>query len=278
MKKDHLQSTKFGMLIPIFLFLCMSLSGCTNPGTPAGHEGYVYENPRIFGKGGFRGIIKGPANYGVSLWRNQVINIDIRPNTYTENFKILAKDDLNISFNFHAVLSVKKGTVQQVVDSYGGKDWYKRFIREPFRTYIRDAAQNYASTELKAKREDMASQVKQKMNSYLEGSPFELVSLVVGNIDYPAIVAEAVEKKLAAQQLLAEKETQKQIAQKDAEIRIEEAKGIAEAQKIINTTLTTNYLQHEAINAQLKMADSPNHTTVYIPVGTNGIPLIKDAK
>ena len=77
-----------------------------------------------------------------------------------------------------------------------------------------------------------------------------------------------------AQQLLEEKDTQKKIAQRDAEIRIEEAKGIAEAQRIINSTLTENYLQHEAINAQLRMAESPNHTTVYIPVGTNGIPLV----
>ena len=100
----------------------------------------------------------------------------------------------------------------------------------------------------------------------------------MGNIDYPDVVARAVEKKLAAQQLLEEKETQKQIAQKDAEIRIEEAKGIAEAQRIINSTLTENYLQHEAINAQLRMAESPNHTTVYIPVGTNGIPLVHQSK
>ncbi len=69
-------------------------------------------------------------------------------------------------------------------------------------------------------------------------------------------------------------EVQKQIAQKNAQIKIEEAKGIAEAQKIINKTLTTNYLQHEAIMAQQKMANSPNHTTVYIPVGTNGMPIV----
>jgi hypothetical protein len=42
-----------------------------------------------------------------------------------------------------------------------------------------------------------------------------------------------------------------------------------------NSTLTHNYLQQEAINAQLKMADSPNHTTVYIPSGSNGIPLVE---
>ena len=51
-------------------------------------------------------------------------------------------------------------------------------------------------------------------------------------------------------------------------------RGIAEAQRIINATLTPNYLQHEAIQAQEEMAASPNHTTVYIPVGTNGLPLV----
>jgi len=83
---------------------------------------------------------------------------------------------------------------------------------------------------------------------------------------------------LAAQQLLEEKAVQKEIAQRDAKIKIEEVKGIAEAQKIINTTLTRNYLQHEAIKAQEKMAGSPNHTTVYIPVGSNGIPIVYTPK
>jgi len=106
---------------------------------------------------------------------------------------------------------------------------------------------------------------------HIQGTPFQLVSLVVGNVDYPPVVSKPVEQKLAAQQLLEEKIVQKEIAQRDAEIKIEEAKGIAEAQRIINATLTANYLQHEAIMAQQKMANSPNHTTVYIPVGPNGI-------
>jgi len=58
-------------------------------------------------------------------------------------------------------------------------------------------------------------------------------------------------------------------------MKIIEAEGIAAAQKIINETLTPQYLQHEAIQAQIQMANSPNHTTVYIPSGANGIPLVK---
>lgn len=63
-----------------------------------------------------------------------------------------------------------------------------------------------------------------------------------------------------------------------AQVRIEEAKGIAAAQQLINATLTDQYLQHEAIGAQVKMAGSPAHTQIYIPVGQNGIPIVKTVK
>lgn len=60
-----------------------------------------------------------------------------------------------------------------------------------------------------------------------------------------------------------------------ADQRLIEAKGIRAAQDEISATLTDKYLQHEAIKAQLAMANSPNHTQVYIPSGNNGIPLVK---
>jgi hypothetical protein len=104
----------------MILFVLLFVWGCTNPSTPAGHEGYVKENPRIFGKGGFRGDLKGPANYGVSLWRNEVENVDFRPNTYTETFNILAKDELNISFRFQTIIKVKPGTIKTVVEEFAG--------------------------------------------------------------------------------------------------------------------------------------------------------------
>jgi regulator of protease activity HflC (stomatin/prohibitin superfamily) len=260
---------------PLFIVATALLStACTNPETPAGHEGYVFEEPRVFGEGGFRGSIVGPGNYGPSLYRNRVINIDTRPSTHSEAFKILVRDDLNMGLRIHAVLGVKPDSAAQVVEKFGGSDWYLRFVKEPLRTIVRQSAQVYSSQELKAEREALGTTIHAQLSNYLEDTPFRIVRLAVGNIDYPDVVAKAVEKKLASRQLLQEKETQKEIASRNAEIRIEEAKGIAAAQKIINATLTANYLQHEAIEAQRSMADAPNHTTVYIPVGTNGLPLV----
>jgi hypothetical protein len=68
-----------------------------------------------------------------------------------------------------------------------------------------------------------------------------------------------------------------QVENQKAEVRIAEAKGIAESQRLINASLTDKYLQHEAIKAQENMANSPNHTQIYIPVGQNGIPIVKTA-
>ena len=259
-----------------YLVLVMLITGCTNPSTPAGHEGYVKENPRIWGQGGFVGVLKGPLNYGVSIWRNEVENVDFRPQTYNESFNILTSDELNITLRWQSILKIKPNSIKNVVENYAGQEFYKRFIKEPLRSMVRKNVQKLASREVKESRNQIALAVIDELNAYLKETPFIVVSGVVGNIDYPKVVTEAVEKKLAAKQLLDEKQTQIDIAKKDAEIRIEEAKGIAEAQKIINETLTKNYLQHEAINAQLKMAESPNHTTVYIPSGENGIPLVNN--
>lgn len=66
------------------------------------------------------------------------------------------------------------------------------------------------------------------------------------------------------------------VEKQDAQIRVEEARGIAESQNIINSSLTEDYLQYLAIKAQEKMAASPNHTQIYIPSGINGIPMVKN--
>lgn len=47
-------------------------------------------------------------------------------------------------------------------------------------------------------------------------------------------------------------------------------------QRIINSSLTPLYLQHEAIQAQLAMANGTNHTVISIPTGDSGIPLVRD--
>lgn len=75
--------------------------------------------------------------------------------------------------------------------------------------------------------------------------------------------------------IIQQQEQNIQVEKQKAQIRIVDAQGIAESQKIISASLTDAYLQYLAIDAQKAMASGQNHTEVYIPVGTNGIPLVK---
>jgi hypothetical protein len=63
----------------------------------------------------------------------------------------------------------------------------------------------------------------------------------------------------------------------DAEKRVAEAVGIRRAQNEISRTLTGHYLQYEAIQAQKAVATSGrNNTLIYVPSGSNGVPLTQD--
>ena len=68
---------------------------------------------------------------------------------------------------------------------------------------------------------------------------------------------------------------QVEIAKKDAEIEIERAKGIAEANRIINSSLTAEYLQHEVNTALLRFADNEG-SVVVLPANMQGFDLILD--
>lgn len=74
-----------------------------------------------------------------------------------------------------------------------------------------------------------------------------------------------------------QQEQRVQIAKQKAEIRRQDAIGIREAQDQIAKTLTPLYVQFEMTEALKAIAvDGTNNTTVYIPAGPSGVPLIGD--
>lgn len=68
------------------------------------------------------------------------------------------------------------------------------------------------------------------------------------------------------------------VAKQKAEIRLQDAIGVREAQDEIAKTLTPLYVQFEMVDAMKAIALSGNNNTVvYIPAGANGIPLVANA-
>lgn len=66
-----------------------------------------------------------------------------------------------------------------------------------------------------------------------------------------------------------------QVAKQKAEIRLQDAIGVREAQDEIAKTLTPLYVQFEMIDALRQIAASgKNNSVIFIPSGANGVPLV----
>lgn len=104
-----------------------------------------------------------------------------------------------------------------------------------------------------------------------------IVGLMFGLPNYTRYQRLADETNLVQVNDIAIQQTKQlvEVEKQKAAIRVQEAIGISNSQKIINGTLTPQYLQHEAIQAQMEAAKNSSHTeTIYIPSGTQGIPSV----
>ena len=257
-----------------------------NPTTPAGYVGYVTQGA-WFGKARFLDTQVGPTSYG-RTWLADVINVSVTPFTYDEPFDtdataVLSKDRVRIKFAVHIIFKVKSDSeqIQEFVNKYttltgSGKEdpnatvktAYGNFVKEPLRTAARNEVQKCEALQIADNIVEIGHAVEKKIKAICKDTPFEIMQVVVGNIQFPDSVANAVADKMAATQKLEQVKI-------DAQRRIEEAEGIAKAMEVVQQKLTPLYLQHEAIEAQKAMVGSPNHTTIYIPVGPMGIPFVQ---
>jgi regulator of protease activity HflC (stomatin/prohibitin superfamily) len=266
------------------------LMGSHNPVTPAGYVGYLTKGAAI-GKTRFYGVQRGPVSPG-RTWLLYVTNVSITPYTYNEDFTgdeaVLSRDNLKIAFRVHTGWRIDETRVPMFMERFSTtvsrqahetdpdaivKVAYANFVREPLRTFARDEVQRRNGLEVKEALMPIGDAVLARIRRYAADSPFIISSVVVGNVQYPAEVADAVSRKLAATQELQRKDTEIEIERKERVKREVQAQGIANAMQIIRGQLSSMYIQHEAIEAQKLMVNSPNHTVVYIPVGPMGVPL-----
>lgn len=266
------------------------LLGSSNPVTPAGYVGYLTKSA-VFGQGRFYGVQRGPVSTG-RTWLLHVTNVSVTPYTYAEDFSgddtVLSHDNLKIAFRVHTVWRIDAAKVPVFMDRFSTtvsndvvekdpdaivKVAYANFVREPLRTFARDEVQRRNGLDVKEALIPIGDAVLARIKAYAADSPFIISNVVVGNVQYPAAVSDAVSLKLAATQELQRKDTEIEIERKERTKREVQAQGIANAMQIIRGQLNAMYIQHEAIKAQKLMVNSPNHTVVYIPSGPMGVPI-----
>ena len=135
------------------------------------------------------------------------------------------------------------------------------------------------SLQLHKQRELLQNAVLEELQGRLnqtDSGDLIITRVVVRALNTDPSIEAAIRDAVEAEKRLEAKQVQVEIAKKDAEIEIERAKGIAEANKIINSSLTAEYLQHEVNTALLRFADNDG-SIVVIPANMQGFEMILDS-
>ena len=79
------------------------------------------------------------------------MNVDMRKRTYPEQLVPLTNKRLELRLRVPAEISLRSGTVRNVVEKFGNANWYEANVRMQFRAAVRDEVRKYGVLEVKSK-------------------------------------------------------------------------------------------------------------------------------
>lgn len=234
------------------------------------------------------GSVKDPIGPGVHLVNPfaTVHKMNLRTQTYTmsvssdegdkhgdDAIDVNTKDGASVRVDATIVYHLEKGAASGVFRKLGTS--YTELLRSTSRTAIRGAFGNFeAVPAATTERKKVSSAIEEELRDKLGVRGLNVEDFQLRNVILPEQLQQAVSRKLAIQQQAQQQEYALLKAQKQADIRRAEAQGLADAQRIINSTLTPEYLQYLYTQNLEKMSKSPNHSTIIVPFDKNLTPLL----
>ena len=152
---------------------------------------------------------------------------------------------------------------------------YRLVYREARRAAYETVAE-IDSLTMHKKREQIADSIEARLQETLDGNDpgvFEVTRVVIRSVLTDPSIEESIREAVANQKRLEAKQVMVEIERKNAEIEAIRAQGIANANNIINKTLTTEYLQHE-LNLTLQKFAETGANTIVVPANMHGFNMI----
>lgn len=238
-----------------------------------GEKGVLFKK---FGGGLDREVVYPQGFHIIAPW-NTMFVYDVKFKDTFEKMEVLSKNGLSIKID----LSFR---YQPVADQIGylhdevGKDYLEKIIKPEIRSVTREVIGNYLPEELySTKREAIEDEIYDSTKKKIESKYLMLDAILIRDVTLPQTLRAAIEQKLKQEQEALEYEFKIDKAQKEAERKEIEAKGIAEFQKIVTRTITPQLLKWKGIEATQEISKSPNTKVVVIGNSDGELPIILGA-
>ena len=257
----------FGFLL---LFVLSILSNTTFLTIQPGKKGVEFKR---FGGGLDKDNIYDQGFHIIMPW-NKVYIYDVRTNEGFETMNVLSKNGLNIDVELSYRYSPMPDKIGYLHDEIG-PEYVKRILMPEIRSATREVIGQYLPEELySTKREAIQDEIYKQTEKAIGPKHLIIDAVLIRSVKLPAKLEEAIEQKLKEEQLSLQYEYKLDRERQEAERRIIEAQAKADANRILNASLTDKILQDKGIEATLELAKSPNAKTVIVGSGDGGLPLI----
>ena len=189
-----------------------------------------------------------------------------------ERIDAQTSEQLNVAMEVSLLYRIDPATAPDLYQRIGSEDQIKsRIVMNSVRNGVRDAVATKSINEIfSPNRRELADEMKAAIQAKA-GNRIEVLDVFVRDVQAPPLVRQAIEEKLQREQNVAAERFQTEIIQEKARQQIEQAKGIAEAQRIISQGLTPQYLTFYYIE---QLAKLPAGSVVYVPT-EGGVPLMR---
>lgn len=210
--------------------------------------------------------------YTMSGANDQDVN-EVRGNK-SDPIQTLSSDGLTLILDVTVWYRVSGDDAPNLIRTIG-VDYESKIVLPAIRTAIRDVAVNFVATDIySSKRDDYVNDVAKKLEKSFEGRGIILEKVLLRNVELPQKVREAIDEKIAAEQRAQQMVYILQKERQEAERKTVEAQGVAEAQRIINSTISNSYLQWKYIETLKELVNSPNNSFVIAPYDQKLTPLL----
>lgn len=235
----------------------------------AGENGVLF---KTFGGGVYTDQPYDEGFHIIAPWNNMYI-YQVRQQKISETMAVLSSNGLEIKLDVTLQFQpIKK--VLPLLHKEKGINYISDIVNPAIRSATRSVIGRYTPEEIySSKRDVIQEEIDEETKIILEKQYIAVNEVLVRDITLPPTIKTAIEEKLKQEQESLQYEFRLQKEQKEAQRIKIAAEGKAEANRILNASLTANILQEKGIEATLKLAESPN-TKVVVVGGKDGLPLI----
>jgi len=186
----------------------------------------------------------------------------------------LSSDGLTLKLDITVWFRLNEGDAPNLLRTLG-IDYMEKIVRPATRTALRDVSVKYSATDIySSKRDDFTNDITKNLEKSFDGRGIVLEKVLLRNVELPDKVREAIDEKISAEQRAQQMVYVLQKEKQEAERKQVEAKGIAEAQRIISNTISPQYLQWKYIETLKDLMNSKNNTIVITPYDQKLTPLL----